>query len=157
VFILHNCFFSFTVFGGGLSILVGMTIGLAVEGMWIMPPTGKSYWLLIGMCVIGSFGQLMLNYAGRFAPAGLGSIARSSDILWGYILEVIVFDTIPSWTTLVGVILILIALFTVSYEKLQDERARMAEEANKEASSTVEMGYKNMEEQELAHEKGIQA
>ncbi len=76
------------------------------------------------------------------APAGLGSIARSSDILWGYILEMIVFDEIPSWSTAVGVILILIALFTVSYEKMKDDRA----EGLEQDESTVELGYKNMED-----------
>ena len=143
--------FSFTVFGGSLSVLIGMTIGLKVEGMWIVPPTSRSYWLLISMCVVGGIGQLMLNYAGRFAPAGLGSIARSSDILWAYILEVIVFGERPKWTTLVGVILILISLCTVAYEKYKDEKALQME--TKE--STVEMGYKNMEE--LPQVQGVQA
>ena len=79
--------FSFTVFGGALALFLGMTIGLNFEGMWIAPPSSRIYWLLFGMCSIGSIGQLMLNFAGRFAPAGLGSIARSSDIIWGYILD----------------------------------------------------------------------
>ena len=146
--------FSFTVFGGGIAFMIGMTLGLRIEGIWIVPPTAKAFWLIVGMCSIGSIGQLLLNYAGRFAPAGLGSIARSSDILWGYVLEMIVFKQIPSWTTLVGVTLILIALSTVSYEKYLDEKRRIEIESKEEP--TVEMGYKKMEEQ-LPHEKGVQA
>ena len=98
-------------------------------------------------------GQLLLNYAERFAPAGLGSIARSSDILFGYILEMIVFNEIPSWTTLIGVVLILIALTIVAYEKYKDEKAKQSEGDTKE--STVEMGYRNMED--LPIEKGEHA
>ena len=91
----------------------------------------------------------------RFAPAGLGSIARSSDILWGYILEMVIFDEIPSWSTAVGVILILIALCTVSYEQMKDEQAR----ASEEKESAVELGYKNMEDStgEIAADRGEQA
>jgi drug/metabolite transporter (DMT)-like permease len=144
--------FSFTVFGGGLALFVGMTIGVEVEGKWILPLTTRSFWLIFGMCGIGSIAQLLKNYAGRITPAGLGSIARSSDIFWGYILEVLVFGTIPSWTTVLGVLLILIALSTVAYEKVQEERAEITEQLTE---STLETGYKNIEE--LPHEKGIQA
>ena len=144
---------SSSVFGGGLAIFMGMTIGLKIEGMWILPPSARSFWLLFLMCCIGSMGQLLLNYAGRFAPAGLGSIARSSDILFGYILEMIVFNEIPSWTTLIGVVLILIALTIVAYEKYKDEKAKQSEGDTKE--STVEMGYRNMED--LPIEKGEHA
>mmetsp|Transcript_12686 Transcript_12686/g.14318 ORF Transcript_12686/g.14318 Transcript_12686/m.14318 type:complete len:367 (+) Transcript_12686:72-1172(+) len=142
--------FSFTVFGSLLAIIIGMTIGLKIEGMWVMPPSAKSYWFLFGMCGIGSIGQLLLNYAGRLAPAGLGSIARSSDILWGYILEVIVFHEIPSWTTLVGVILILIALITVAYEKVKDEYKLIRPSTNnvpgEDKGASIEMRYKSMDE-----------
>ncbi len=62
--------FSFTVFGGGLTLLLGMTIGLKVEGMWIVPPSSRISWYLFGMCSIGSIGQLMLNFAGRFGKIG---------------------------------------------------------------------------------------
>lgn len=131
--------FSFAFFGGGLALLIGMTVGVPIEGMWVLPQTARSFWLLFGMGAIGSLGQLFLNFAGRFAPAGLGSIARSSDILWGYVFEAIVFGKVPKMTTFVGVTLILIALTIIAYEKVQEEQTTRSDESKK---AEIEMGYK---------------
>lgn len=148
--------FSFSLCGGGIALLVGMTLGLRVEGGWIAPPSTKAAWLAIALCGVGAIGQLLLNYAGRFAPAGLGSIARSSDIVWGYILEVLVFGQIPSWTTFGGVTLILVALITVSYEKYIDEQMNATNKSiAKKVPKEQMMGYIEMEEK-LSYEKGVE-
>ncbi len=150
-------FFSFTCNGVIVSLLLGSTLGLRVEGHWFTPPTARATLLIVGMCLVSFFAQLLLNYAGRLTPAGLGSIARSSVILWGYILEVLIFDEIPSMITLLGVGLIISALFTVSYEKYLDERnEKLLNESKGEESSSVDIGYNQMDD-ELPYEKGIQA
>mmetsp|Transcript_8908 Transcript_8908/g.11161 ORF Transcript_8908/g.11161 Transcript_8908/m.11161 type:complete len:205 (+) Transcript_8908:3-617(+) len=133
---------SLSVFSGGSALLFGMTIGSKIEGIWITPATARIYWYMFAMCVTGAIDQLMINFAGRLAPAGLGSIARSSSILWGYVFETVIFHEIPSWSTAVGVIFILNALCTVSYEKIKDEQGIMLEEKE----SAFEVGYKNIED-----------
>ena len=144
--------FSFAFLGSGLALLLGLTVGIPLEGMWVLPKTKRSIWLMLAMCSVGGLGQLSLNYAGRISPAGLGSICRGTDILWGYVFEGIVFGQIPSLSTSIGVVFIIIALGTVAYEQVKEELSLMS--SRKESS--VEMEYRNIEEG-LQYEKAISA
>ena len=67
----------------------------------------------------------------------------------------VIFHEIPSWSTAVGVVLILTALCTVSYEKVKDEQRVELEEKE----STFELGYKNIEDTitDILIEKGEHA
>lgn len=143
--------FSFAFIGGFLCLILGMTIGIPIEGYWILPPSKKSFWLVLAMCAIGAFGQLTLNHGGRIAPAGLGAICRSTDIVWGYVFESIVFGQVPTFTTCIGVTLIVISIIIVALEKVKEEISLMSMKKD----STIEMEYRDMGE--LAHEKGVQA
>jgi drug/metabolite transporter (DMT)-like permease len=113
--------FSWCCFGLLSSILFGITIGKTVEGPWIWPPNLKSWLCILVTVILGTAAHFLLNYAGRFAPAGLCAIVRSTDILWAYILEVLVFKETPNTTTIVGVVMIVISLSMIALEKFREE------------------------------------
>ena len=86
--------FSWVAFGTFFRVLVGVAIpvGSGKGSPFLWPSTRTSWGYVLGVCIFGSLGHLLMNYAARHAPAGLASIMRSSGIVWSYGLEVIVFD-----------------------------------------------------------------
>ena len=62
-----------------------------------------------------------MNYSGRYAPAGVASIIRSSGIVWSYLLEIILFHEVPQKVTLVGVGFIFLSLFIIAIDKIQQQ------------------------------------
>jgi len=112
--------FSWCCFGVFSSLLFGFTLGRMVEGVWIPPPSSEAWWYIFGMSAMGTAAHALWNYAGRLAPAGLTSVIRSSDILWAYILEVVMFKEVPRSTTIAGVVLILSSLTMIAIEKFRE-------------------------------------
>ena len=129
---------SWSIFGVIMSILVGMTFGRIVEGMWIQPPNKQAWLFLFGTCVFGGAAHGLLNYAGRNVPAGQAAIVRSTDILWAYLLEVFYFRETPTVTTIVGVLMICISMVTLALEKFEAEREKQEYDLlNKEAREST--------------------
>jgi len=114
--------FSWCCFGLLSSVLFGFTLGKTVEGSWIWPRNQKSWLCILAMVVLGTAAHFLLNYAGRLSPAGLSSIVRTTDILWAYLLEVFVFQQVPNTMTIVGVLLIILSLAVIAFEKFREER-----------------------------------
>lgn len=110
--------FSWSTFGVLFSLLFRYIFdALQMEMKWRIPPSHESWFYILGMCMIGSMAHFLLNYAARMAPAGLSSIVRSSDILFAYLWEVLIFGVTPMWTTILGVILVLTSLSVIAIEK----------------------------------------
>merc|ERR1719183_705954 len=100
-----------------------------------MPSTSESWWYIFGLCAFGTSAHFLMNYAARLSHAALSSIVRSSDIMWSYILEVVVFHELPSFTTWTGVFLIFCALILVTWDKLNEilfEVSPVIKDANQE-------------------------
>lgn len=114
--------FSWCCFGFIASIGFGFTIGKVVEGDWVVPQSNTTWGYILGTCAVGTMAHALLNYAGRFVPAGLCALIRSTDILWAYILEIVVFHEVPSSTTILGVALVIISLVMIALEKIRDEK-----------------------------------
>ena len=112
--------FSWSVFGGLYSIMVILFFGWRNRNdpssvIFAAFDSSLSSRLYIGgLVVFGSLGHFLLNYAGRTAPAGLGSIVRSSGIMWSYFLQITIFHQVPNKFKLIGVTLIVISLLIIS-------------------------------------------
>jgi len=115
--------FSWCVFGMLFSILVGMsTVGKELEGAWQFPQSTVHWLYILGMCSMGSIAHFLFNYAIKLGPAGLSAITKSSDIVWAYMWEVIIFHQVPTSSTLIGVTFILLALAWTALLKVNEER-----------------------------------
>jgi len=71
-----------------------------------------------------------MNYAARIAPAGSGAIARSSDIMWSYMWEVIIFHQVPGWNAVFGGLMILVSLATLAVARVSDEMSQTSDEGS---------------------------
>ena len=130
--------FSWSVFGTIGAIFFGLTVGSALEGAWFAI-TGQELWLnIFYTCALGLLSHGLKNYAGRICQAGLFSIVRSSNILWSYILEVFVFHEVPTMTTLAGVVLVVISMMMIVYEKIKAEKKRQELKKEYEAKPLLE-------------------
>lgn len=118
--------FSWTLWGFTFSSIIGIINAYSTswsifqEQPWKIPSSSTAWWYILGLCILGTTGHFMLNYSARLSRAGLSSIIRSSDIMWGYLFEILVFQEIPSYTTWMGVFFIVCSLLFVAWEKLRD-------------------------------------
>ncbi len=126
--------FSWCLFGIAGSIIIGMTFGRSIEGEWVIPVQSEAWLLLFYTCAIGTVAHGLVNYAGRFVPAGLCSIIRSTDILWAYLLEVFVFHQVLTSTTIVGVALVLTSMTMIAWGKIQQEQNRIKAASNAQSA-----------------------
>lgn len=121
--------FSWCTFGILLSLLFGIGSGIkGGDSSWRMPSSRMAWGYVFGVCAFGTIAHFILNYAARLAPAGLSSIARASDIGYGYLWEVLVFKQKPCASTLIGVVLIVLSLVGIAIQKTNDERKKSTTE-----------------------------
>lgn len=102
--------FSWVVFGISLSMLVGFIAAIADGNQSWRMPSREEVPSVLGVCISGTFGHFLLNYAGKLLPAALTGLLRSSDIFWAYLLQIVVLYEQPSKETLWGVILVCLGL-----------------------------------------------
>jgi drug/metabolite transporter (DMT)-like permease len=90
---------------------------------WKAPPNWTCWWYILCMSVFGSLAHVLLNYAGRLVPAGASSIMRSTNIVWAYLWEVVIFHVNPGQLTWCGVLLIGMSLVMVAFQQIVAERS----------------------------------
>jgi len=114
--------FSWAIFSILFSFSFGHSpIGIGIEEPWHMPGSSETWKYISAMMVFGSMAHFMMNYAARLAPAGLGAIVRSSDIMWAYLWQVVIFDQMPTANTIVGVVLVSMSLILTAVTKMRKE------------------------------------
>jgi drug/metabolite transporter (DMT)-like permease len=132
--------FSWCVFGILYSFVLGVIgpLVLGVGSHFVVPPTWESWIYVLGVCIFGSLGHLLMNFAARHAPAGLASIIRSSGIMWSYVLEILVFHQVPQMMTVGGVSLILGSLAVIGIEKHHHQSSSSSGTSSNHASGRDE-------------------
>lgn len=118
--------FSYGAFGVALSSLLGGTesslfVKVLEEERWVFPfPSTESLVYVCVLCLASSVAQIPYNYAGRIVRPALTSILCSSDIVWGYLADVVFFQVVPPLKTCVGVLVIVTSIAMVVWDKLVD-------------------------------------
>lgn len=107
--------FSWAVFGISFSLCIGALVGSSSAGgdqRWRVPDREEMPSVL-GVCVSGTFAHFLLNYAGKLVPATPSGLIRSSDIVWGYLLEIVVLGEHPRRETWWGALFVCSSLVLV--------------------------------------------
>ena len=104
--------FSWAVFGLLFATILGNATNFESDD-WVSPndsieALGLSFLGLLGFGILAHF---LMNWAGTLAPAGLGAIFRSSDIVYAYFFEIVVFSVTPRLTTYIGVVFVILCIF----------------------------------------------
>jgi drug/metabolite transporter (DMT)-like permease len=90
---------------------------------WKVPPNWTCWGHILCMSIFGSLAHVLLNYAGRLVPAGASSIMRSTNIIWAYAWEIMIFHVHPDPLTWCGVLLIGTSLLMVALQQVVAERS----------------------------------
>eukprot|EP00525_Craspedostauros_australis_P003384 CAMPEP_0198107960 /NCGR_PEP_ID=MMETSP1442-20131203/52_1 /TAXON_ID= /ORGANISM="Craspedostauros australis, Strain CCMP3328" /LENGTH=409 /DNA_ID=CAMNT_0043763139 /DNA_START=45 /DNA_END=1271 /DNA_ORIENTATION=- len=117
---------SFVFFGLISAIAFGqLKVAQRLDGLWYVPSQPDIWFYVFAMGMTGTSAHFLMNFAVQLAPAGLGSIVRSSNIVWAYIFEIIIFEEVPRFTTWIGVACVVTSLSIIAFQKVQDEQQKM--------------------------------
>jgi drug/metabolite transporter (DMT)-like permease len=94
-------------------VLMGLPLGLA---KWVTPaPLDLALMLLTGAC--SGLGNLILILAFRYARATIVSSFMYSQLIWGTLFGVLLFDDLPDAITIGGaVVIMLCGIYTLTHE-----------------------------------------
>jgi len=150
---------SWAMFGIMFSVLFGKFLcgpgrlmGDIDGGEWRLLDSKEVWWDVFAVCILGSGAHFFMNYAVRIAPAGLSSIVKSSEMVWAYIWQVLLFHQVPSGLTVVGVLMICGSLVTIAVQKMFDEKsmaAMSAGEGTRLVEGNREKEYTTGDEEEV--------
>jgi len=109
--------FSFVFFTSLGSLLISL-----FTQDWVLPKGDQ--WLDILLVVLfGSLAHYLMNYAARLCPAGAASVMRSTDVLWAYIWEVLIFKVSPNLLAIFGAVSVFISGLIIGLSKEVSEKA----------------------------------
>ncbi|KPM02547.1 solute carrier family 35-like protein 2 [Sarcoptes scabiei] len=83
-----------------------------------LPQTGWNSYLLVLIGILSFYAQLLLTRAIQIEEAGVVSVVRtSSEAFFAFFLQITFFGQIPDVFTIIGAILVLSAVFLLSFRK----------------------------------------
>jgi drug/metabolite transporter (DMT)-like permease len=83
--------------------------GLATWPFGWLPQTPMETAVLIGCGLLGGVGQLFLSFSYRYAEASLNAPFEYTAMIVAVTLGYFIFDEVPSWTVLVGALVVIAA------------------------------------------------
>lgn len=107
---LHN---SVVICHFGLVGLLFSTAYFIITRNFCVPSNFFDRSILIGMALLGFFGQLFLTVASKTEKPATISICRSTDILFAFIYQILIFHHIPDFFRVVGAFLIIVSVFLI--------------------------------------------
>lgn len=86
-------------------------------GALCLPPCGSDRYLIVALAVFSFLGQILLTLALQMEQAGPVAIARSSDIVFAFIWQVMFFNEIPNMFSIGGAILVMSSVVLTGLRK----------------------------------------
>ena len=87
---------------------------------------GSLWWYLIGICIITLCMHSGLNYSLQYLLVTESKLIRSTDVIWAFILQVIVFGQIPSVLDIIGVCFIIVPVTVLNIYSLKRAKQKQA-------------------------------
>ena len=104
--------------------------GSLSTGLFFMPFVAKPFesnldiLLMLLVAVCGLLAQLAMTYASRFAPSSIVAPFMYTSLIWAIIFDIIIWSTTPTWTVMVGAVIIMSAnLFILYRENIHAKRS----------------------------------
>lgn len=101
---------------GAIAILQTLLYSFAF-GVLCMPNCGTERWLVVCLALFSYLGQILLTMSLQMEQAGPVAIARSADIVFAFLWQVMFFNEIPSMYSVFGAILVLSSVMLVGLRK----------------------------------------
>lgn len=132
---LKNIKATYSVYAYSVGAMVGsLFMGALDRNSWKAIDFSSWYQptLLFTLGFFGFSGQYLKTKAIQYIPAGIASLIRSTDVLFGYILQMIFFHKVPNKLTIVGAICVALPIILISWTKLQKSRKKQQQEVLKQ-------------------------
>ena len=139
---------------GFFCLLLSFLVGIIFQGFtWNINKTSDTILIIICFGIIGYFGQWTMNKSTQLIPAAVSSLIRSSDSVFSYIWQIVIFTTFPTIETIIGAICVIIGIFLVSLEKLRrayrnKEKQRLNDDENNKNIMLNQYGTTNINSSE---------
>ena len=118
----------YSVFSYSFGVIIGtLIIGLLFDyNDWKGIDFNKYYdfTLLISIGIFGFLGQFLKTKSCQFIEGGIGSIVRSTDVIFAYLWQITFFHIIPTWITFCGAFCVILPVIIISIMKIKDSRDR---------------------------------
>ncbi|XP_045518101.1 solute carrier family 35 member G1 [Pieris brassicae] len=101
---------------GAIAILQTLFVSV-VFGTLCMPNCGTERLLVVCLALFSYLGQILLTMSLQMEQAGPVAIARSADIVFAFLWQVMFFDEIPSKYSVCGAVLVLSSVLLVGLRK----------------------------------------
>lgn len=86
--------------------------------LWVHEPlTGEQWWLIVGIGVAGTWGQVLVTTALRFGKVSSVIVMDYSSIIWATLYGWLFFSTLPAITTWIGAPLVVLAGMIISWRE----------------------------------------
>lgn len=114
---LKGIHFSVIMTNFGVIALVQSLFITWLIGALCLPPCGIDRILIVALAVFSFGGQILLTLALQLEQAGPVAIARSSDIIFAFIWQVLFFNESPNRYSVTGAILVLSSVLLTGFRK----------------------------------------
>ncbi|XP_076256742.1 solute carrier family 35 member G1 [Rhynchophorus ferrugineus] len=86
-------------------------------GALCLPVCGLDRYLIVALAIFSFLGQILLTVALQLEQAGPVAIARSTDIVYAFIWQVLFFEEIPNRFSVIGAILVMSSVILTGLRK----------------------------------------
>lgn len=94
------------------------TLGVSwIIGILCWPYCDSDRWMVIALGIFSFLGQILLTLSLQIEQAGPVAIARSADILFAFIWQIIFFKEIPNGYSIVGALLVVASVLLTALKK----------------------------------------
>ena len=102
---------------------------------WINNWFDMAYLIILG-CV-GYVFLWLLTMSGRYISSGVIALLLNLSIVWGYIIQILVFNEKVTWITMIGAVCMFLSAAIVSLDKISDARKKSMSVIQRNYTTTV--------------------
>ncbi|XP_012552430.1 solute carrier family 35 member G1 [Bombyx mori] len=115
--VLKGLHFSVIMTNFGAIAILQTFVYSFVFGLLCMPNCGTERFLVVCLALFSYLGQILLTMSLQLEQAGPVAIARSADIVFAFLWQVMFFNEIPSKFSICGAVLVLSSVMLVGLRK----------------------------------------
>ncbi|XP_071499489.1 solute carrier family 35 member G1-like [Diadema antillarum] len=116
----------------GITVSGSMTTGL---GDWVIPPCGRSRIFLICNSLFSFASQVTFVISMRYETATTVSLIRTTDVFFTFILDFLIFGTVPNGFTISGAFIIVGSLVGLTAGQWWTEKRRLRNQEDDKQSN----------------------
>ncbi|XP_063368322.1 solute carrier family 35 member G1 [Cydia amplana] len=115
--ILKGLHFSVIMTNFGMYAILQTLFYSIIAGVLCMPNCGTERFLVVCLALFSYLGQILLTMALQMEQAGPVAIARSADIVFAFLWQIMFFNEMPSKASVMGAVLVLSSVILVGLRK----------------------------------------